>query len=100
MGGAGAEEMAALTRYGKAIGLAFQITDDILDVEGSRASMGRDPGVDMARNKITYPAILGLEESRRRYRELIGQAIAALEPFGERGGPLREIALYIGKRTS
>jgi geranylgeranyl diphosphate synthase type II len=100
LGGAEAEEMAALTRYGKAIGLAFQITDDILDVEGSRASMGRAPGVDMARNKITYPALLGLEESRRRYNELIGQAIAALDPFGERGRPLREIALYIGKRRS
>jgi geranylgeranyl diphosphate synthase type II len=100
LGGARAEEMAALTRYGKAIGLAFQITDDILDVEGSRASMGRDPGVDMARSKITYPALLGLEESKRRYNELIGQAIAALELFGEKGEPLREIALYIGKRSS
>lgn len=100
LGGGRAEEMAALTRYGKAVGLAFQITDDILDVEGNRASMGRDPGVDMARNKITYPGLLGLEESKRRYNELIGQAIAALELFGERGEALREIALYIGKRSS
>lgn len=93
-------EMEALTRYGKSIGLAFQITDDILDVEGSRASMGRAPGVDIARNKITYPALLGLEESMRRYEELIGKAIEALELFGDRGEPLREIALYIGKRSS
>jgi geranylgeranyl diphosphate synthase type II len=93
-------EMEALTKYGKAIGLAFQITDDILDVEGSRASMGRAPGVDMARNKITYPALLGLEESKRRCNELIGNAITALELFGDRGEPLREIARYIGKRSS
>jgi geranylgeranyl diphosphate synthase type II len=92
--------MEALTRYGKAIGLAFQITDDILDVEGSRASMGRTPGADIARAKITYPAFLGLEESKRRCEELIGQAVAALELFGSAGDPLREIALYIGKRRS
>ena len=93
-------EMEALTSYGKAIGLAFQITDDILDVEGSRASMGRSPGVDMARNKITYPAFLGLEQSKRRCNELIGQAVAALELFEDRGKTFREIALYIGKRSS
>ncbi len=100
LGGAKDEEMEALTRYGKAVGLAFQITDDILDVEGSQASMGRAPGVDKARDKITYPALLGLEESKRRCNELIGQAVAALEPFGNRGEPFREIALYIGKRSS
>ena len=100
LGGASDVEMEALTRYGKAIGLAFQITDDILDVEGNRASMGRAPGVDKARNKITYPALLGLEESKRRCNELIGQAVAALELFGARGETFREIALYIGKRRS
>jgi geranylgeranyl diphosphate synthase type II len=93
-------EMDALTRYGKAIGLAFQITDDILDVEGSRALMGRAPGVDIARNKITYPALLGLKESKRRYKELIGKGIEALGLFGDRGEPLREIALHIGERSS
>jgi geranylgeranyl diphosphate synthase type II len=93
-------EMDALTRYGKAIGLAFQITDDILDVEGSQALMGRAPGVDIARNKITYPALLGLKESKRRYRELVGKGIEALGLFGDRGEPLREIALYIGERSS
>jgi geranylgeranyl diphosphate synthase type II len=100
LGGAGDIEMEALTRYGKSVGLAFQITDDILDVEGSRASMGRAPGVDMVREKNTYPALLGLEESKRRCNELIGQAVAALELFGNKGDPLREIALYIGERTS
>jgi geranylgeranyl diphosphate synthase type II len=86
-------EIDALTRYDKAIGLAFQITDDILDVEGSQALMGRAPGVDIARNKITYPALLGLKESKRRYRELVGKGIEALGLFGDRGEPLREIAL-------
>jgi geranylgeranyl diphosphate synthase type II len=93
-------EMDALTRYGKAIGLAFQITDDILDVEGSVASMGRPLGVDRARNKVTYPALLGLEESKRRFKELIGKAIEAVDLFGDRGEPLREIARYIGSRSS
>jgi len=100
LGGASDVEMESLTSYGKAIGLAFQITDDILDVEGSRASTGRAPGVDKARNKITYPALLGLEESKRRCNELIDQAMAALELFGARGETFREIALYIGKRRS
>jgi len=100
LGGATEVEMEALTRYGKAIGLAFQITDDILDVEGSRIAMGRPPGADIARNKITYPALLGLRESKRRYNELIAKAIEGLEVFGDRGEPLREIALYIGKRSS
>ncbi len=99
LGGATDGEMEALTRYGKAIGLAFQITDDILDVEGSQASMGKAPGVDKARDKITYPVLLGLEESKRRSNELIGQAVAAVKPFGSRGEPFREIAQYIGKRN-
>jgi geranylgeranyl diphosphate synthase type II len=100
LAGARDVEMDALTRYGKAIGLAFQITDDILDVEGSGASMGRPPGVDRARNKVTYPALLGLEESKRRFNELIGKGIEAVDLFGDRGEPLREIARYIGSRSS
>ncbi len=100
LGGATELEMEALTRYGKAVGLAFQITDDVLDVEGSRVAMGRPPGADIARNKVTYPALLGLGESKRTYNELIAKAIEALEVFGNRGEPLREIALYIGKRSS
>ena len=100
LAGATDAEMDALTRYGKAIGLAFQIIDDILDVEGSGVSMGRPPGVDSARNKVTYPALLGLEESKRRFNELIGKAIEAMDLFGDRGEPLREIARYIGSRSS
>ena len=100
LGGATEVEMEALTRYGKAIGLAFQITDDILDVEGNRIAMGRPPGADVARKKVTYPALLGLGESKRRYNELIAKAIEALELFGDMGEPLREIALYIGKRSA
>lgn len=100
LAGATDVEMDALTRYGEAIGLAFQITDDILDVEGSGASMGRPPGVDSARNKVTYPALLGLEESKGKFNELIGKAIEAMDLFGDRGEPLREIARYIGSRSS
>src|SRR5262249_32253726 len=89
--GASAEELDALTRYGEHIGLAFQIVDDILDVEGSSASIGKTPGKDAAQKKITFPAVYGLEESKRMAQAEGRKADAALEPFGERAQRLREI---------
>lgn len=100
LGGAGAESLAAMTRYGEAIGLAFQIADDILDIEGTTEEIGKDAGSDEARGKATYPAVIGLAESKRLAAELIERAFASLEPFGERGVPLREIATYIIRRKS
>jgi len=100
LGGGSDEQVAALTRYGEAAGLAFQIADDILDIVGDQAETGKDVGSDQARGKATYPALLGLSEARRRASELRDLAIAALEPLGTSAEPLRAIARYIVDRTS
>ena len=100
LGGASVESLAALTRYGDAIGLAFQIADDILDVEGTTEELGKDAGSDQARGKATYPALVGLEASKERARELVQMALDALACFDERAEPLRAIASYIVKRKS
>jgi len=100
LGGAGEDGLAALTRYGDAIGLAFQIADDILDVEGTTEELGKDAGSDQARGKATYPALVGLEASKARAQELVQMALDALAPFDERAEPLRAIASYIVKRKS
>jgi geranylgeranyl diphosphate synthase type II len=100
LGGASDGSLAALTRYGDAIGLAFQIADDILDVEGTTEELGKDAGSDQARGKATYPALVGLEASKTRARELVQRALDALASFDERAEPLRAIASYIVKRKS
>jgi geranylgeranyl diphosphate synthase, type II len=100
LGGATEEGLDALTRYGDAVGLAFQIADDILDVEGTTAELGKDAGSDEARGKATYPALMGLEASKARAQELVQMALDALEQFDERAEPLRQIASYIVKRKS
>ena len=100
LGGAVPEQLDAITRYGEAIGLAFQIADDILDIEGTTAEIGKDAGSDEARGKATYPAVIGLAESRRRAEELVDLAFSALAPFGDRADQLRDIATYIIKRKS
>lgn len=100
LGGGDADAVKAMTRYGEAIGLAFQIADDILDIEGTTEQIGKDAGSDEARGKATYPAVLGLSESKRRAQELLDLAIEALSPFDHRADPLREIARYIVSRKS
>ncbi len=100
LGGADPQCLAAMTRYGEAIGLAFQIADDILDIEGTTEEIGKDAGSDEARGKATYPAVIGLAESKRLATELVERAFSALEPLGDKGDPLREIATYIIKRKS
>jgi geranylgeranyl diphosphate synthase type II len=100
LGGADDAGLAAITRYGEACGLAFQIADDILDIEGTTEEIGKDAGSDQERGKATYPAVLGLSESKRRAAELTEMAIEALTPFGDRAEPLREIARYIVYRKS
>ncbi|MEJ2698519.1 MAG: polyprenyl synthetase family protein [Desulfuromonadales bacterium] len=89
-----------MTRYGEASGLAFQIADDILDIVGEQEVLGKDVGSDQSRGKATYPAFLGLEQSRARARELRDIALEALIPLGEQAEPLRQIARYIVDRTS
>ncbi|HJV36530.1 farnesyl diphosphate synthase [Geomonas sp.] len=100
LGGADEERLASLTRYAEAIGLAFQIADDILDVEGTTEELGKDAGSDEARGKATYPALVGLEASKARAQELVDMALEALAGFDERAEPLRAIASYIVKRKS
>ncbi len=100
LGGADQSSFDALTRYGEASGLAFQIADDILDIVGEQEVLGKDVGSDQSRGKATYPAFLGLEQSRARARELRDLALEALTPLGEKAEPLRRIARYIVDRTS
>ena len=99
-GGGSRPQVAALTAYGERFGLAFQITDDLLDVEGEAAEMGKAPGMDEKRQKATYPALLGLETSRQWAGHLVQEALAELELFKERAAPLRELARYLLVRRS
>ncbi len=90
--------LSALTRYARAIGLAFQIHDDILDVTGDTVTLGKTSGADAARDKPTYPSLLGLEGAQRKAHSLIDEAIAALAPLGERAAPLADLAHYMIER--
>jgi geranylgeranyl diphosphate synthase type II len=100
LGGADQESEKALVKYGEAVGLAFQIADDILDIEGTTEEIGKDAGSDQERGKATYPSIIGLTESKRRAAELVDVALDALAGFDDKADPLREIAAYIVKRKS
>jgi geranylgeranyl diphosphate synthase type II len=98
--GAAEEQYAALSRYGEHIGLAFQIVDDILDVEESSEALGKTAGKDAAQGKITFPAVYGLEVSRSMAGEECARAHQTLAPFGERAGRLHELADLIVRRKS
>jgi geranylgeranyl diphosphate synthase type II len=98
LGGAKEETLKAFTRYGERIGLAFQIADDILNVEGKAALLGKKTGSDLSRGKATYPSLLGVEESKRRARELLEFAVDAIRSFGPEAEPLRKIAGFILSR--
>jgi geranylgeranyl diphosphate synthase type II len=89
-----------LDHYGKCIGLAFQIRDDILDVEGDTQTLGKTQGADIAMSKPTYPALIGLDGAKQRASELHEEALTALEPLGPRANRLREISRYIVQRIS
>ena len=86
--------------YGAAIGLAFQIADDILDVVGSSASLGKKTGSDEKQQKATWPALCGLEEATKAAGALCEEAVAALAAFDEKADPLRAIARYIIERDT
>ncbi len=87
-----------LDHFARCIGLAFQIRDDILDVEGNAEDLGKRPGVDQALGKATYPALLGLEEARAEADTLYREALDSLEPLGADAGLLRHLGRYIVKR--
>jgi geranylgeranyl diphosphate synthase type II len=98
--GADDAQYNALSCYGEHIGLAFQIVDDILDVEESSEALGKTAGKDAQQQKITFPAVYGLDESRRMAREQCERAHATLASFGERAARLHELADHIVKRKS
>ena len=98
LAGAENKELETITRYGEAIGLAFQIADDIIDVEGNKEDVGKNIGGDAKKGKVTYPSLLGVDESRKRAKELVDMAITALKDFDRKAEPLREIARYIVER--
>jgi len=89
------DDLARITAYGEKIGLAFQIADDLLDVLGSQAELGKSIGKDEEQHKATYPALHGIKASQRIASRLVEEACEALEPYGERGGILQGIAYYI-----
>ncbi len=92
------EQLAVLARYGETVGLAFQIADDILDIEGDQELLGKDVGSDAGQAKSTYPALIGLDASKRQAAALVDQAVALLAPFGDAAEPLALIARYIVER--
>jgi geranylgeranyl diphosphate synthase, type II len=99
-GGAGEEDILRLRRFGELIGWAFQVTDDILDVEESSAALGKTAGKDQAQQKATYPAVFGLEKSHEFARELALRAMAEIEPFGARAAHLRETGEFLVLRRA
>jgi geranylgeranyl diphosphate synthase type II len=98
--GAPADDVARLRRFGETIGWAFQVTDDILDVEESSAALGKTAGKDIAQQKATYPAVYGLERSHQIAKELADKGIAELDAYGERASRLRTIAEFLVLRRA
>lgn len=91
-------QLDALDHYAKCIGLAFQIRDDILDIEADTETLGKQQGADIARDKSTYPALLGLDEAKHRAHELHEEAVTSLAGFGAEADPLRWLSAYIVER--
>ncbi len=100
LAGANSEKIKKLKTYGEKIGLAFQIADDVLDVEGLGQEMGKGTGGDARKEKATYPSLLGLEKSKLMADELSQEAIDTLYGFDGRADPLRKLAKYIVNRKS
>jgi geranylgeranyl diphosphate synthase type II len=98
LGGGRDDEVEAIALYGRHIGLAFQVADDILDVEGDSAKLGKGVGGDARKKKVTYPSVLGLGASKEQQKSMVGKALDALRHFDEKAEPLRAIAQYIIER--
>jgi len=97
--GAGEDNLSRVSTYGEKVGLAFQIADDLLDVTGSREELGKSVGKDGQQQKATYPAIHGIEKSRRIASQLVEEACQALSLYGSRGQRLQEIAHFLIERN-
>ncbi|HXT25944.1 MAG TPA: farnesyl diphosphate synthase [Candidatus Eisenbacteria bacterium] len=98
--GAPDEDVARLRHFGETIGWAFQVTDDILDVEESSAALGKTAGKDIAQHKATYPSVFGLERSHQIANDLASQAIADLAPYADRASRLHQIANFLIRRRA
>ena len=98
LGGATGDTLDALTRFGESIGLAFQIADDILDVIGDEANIGKRVGSDANKHKSTYPQLVGLDRARAFAGEAVDEAVAALAPFGPEADVFRALARFIIER--
>jgi geranylgeranyl diphosphate synthase type II len=94
------EQLAALEAYGRHVGLAFQITDDLLDVAGNPAAVGKRLAKDAGRGKVTFPRLMGVESSRHNAEKLVDEACAMIEVFGSKGEPLGELARGILTRKT
>ncbi|OUL29511.1 farnesyl-diphosphate synthase [Nostoc sp. T09] len=97
--GVSSEDLQRLTRYAQNIGLAFQIVDDILDITATQEQLGKTAGKDLKAQKVTYPSLWGIEESRSKAQQLIEAACAELDTFGEQAQPLKAIAHFIISRN-
>ena len=98
LAGGSERQVQAVSSYGEKVGLAFQISDDILDIEGDSKTMGKQAGADVQKGKATYPAVAGLEEARAMQSKLVEEAIESLSIFDHAADPLRGIARYIIER--
>jgi len=98
-GDADERQLAELTRYGEAVGLMFQVVDDLLDVTQSTEHLGKTAGKDAGQHKLTYPALLGVETTRGEVARLRAEALDSLGRLGDRAAPLRELCEYLAVRT-
>jgi geranylgeranyl diphosphate synthase type II len=94
------EDLERLDAYGRAVGLAFQIKDDLLDIEADAATLGKASGKDAAAGKVTFPSVWGVERSREILRRTIEEAVTAARALGNGGGRLPELARFVGERKS
>ncbi|NJM29060.1 MAG: hypothetical protein HC855_02015 [Rhizobiales bacterium] len=96
----GGQRLAMLDEFARLIGLAFQIQDDILDVEGDPQTLGKATGADRAKNKPTYPHVLGMQAAKQRCRDLHAQAVRSLDDFGPGADQLRWLADFVVERDT
>ena len=96
--GGSERQVAALEQFGHCLGLAFQIKDDLLDIGGQESSLGKRVGKDSSRGKLTYPGLIGVEESQHRAETLVEEAASALAPFGDAATGLVSLARYVVER--
>jgi farnesyl diphosphate synthase len=100
LGQASQQDYAALDTYGRALGEAFQIADDLLDLEGDAATLGKPAGQDDAMGKTTFVTLLGVDGARQRLKNLVAQADSALSGFGARADVLRATARFVAERQN